>query len=122
MALLNLLKKESSQIAAKLGMASQSMMGANFRTYGSNMGIYEFDDYVIYARRIYAEAMANPSGFTIIELPNGGKAVDFQGKLRGVYDVSGEPMAFFKPDYQQLGYADAEEELREFKSTVTTLH
>lgn len=120
--MLNLLKKETANVATKLGLGANNMMGSNFRTYGASMGIYEFDDYVKYARRIYAEAMANPNGYTIISMPDGGKAIDFQSKLRGIYTATGEPRAFFKPDYLQLGYSSAEEELFEFKESILSVH
>jgi len=120
MALLEAVKREASQILHKLGLGDQNMMAANFRAHGAEMGFYDFEDYVKYAERIYREAMANPDGFTIIDLPRKRKAVDFQGKLRGVYNQFGEPMAFFKPDYQKLGYSSAQEELREFRSAVLT--
>ena len=118
---LGILKRESSEIASKFGIGQNNMMGANFRTYGASMGIYDYDDYMKYARRIYTEAMNNPGGFTIIDLPDGGKAVDFQSKLRGIYSATGEPRAFFKPDYQQLGYTNPQEELNEFRESVTSV-
>lgn len=118
MALLETVKREASQLLNKLGLGDQNMMGANFRAHGAQMGLYDFEDYVKYAERIYREAMANPQGFTIIDLPRKRKAIDFQGKIRGVYNQYGEPIAFFKPDYQQLGYRNLQEELRDFKSAV----
>lgn len=122
MTLLETVKREASQLLYKLGLGDHNMMAANYRTYGSEMGFYDFDDYVKYAQRIYREAMANPGGFTIIDLPRKRKAIDFQGKIRGVYNHEGEPVAFFKPDFQRLGYKSLQEELREFRSAVLTAH
>jgi hypothetical protein len=102
-----------------LGIGSDSaMIGANFRMYGPEMGIYDYEDYLRYARRIYKEAMANPEGFTIIELSEGKKAIDFQGKLRGVFTASGEPVAFFKPDYKKMGFTNYKDELEEFAASI----
>ncbi len=120
MALLETVKREASQLLFKMGLGDQNMMAANFRAHGAQLGFYDFEDYVKYAERIYREAMSNPQGFTVIDLPRKRKAIDFQGKLRGVYNQYGEPIAFFKPDYQQLGYQSLQEELREFKSAVLT--
>lgn len=120
MALLANFKREASQMLHKLGLGDSSMMMANFRTYGASMGFYEYNDYVSYASRIFKEAMSNPEGFTVINLPRNRTAIDFQGKLRGVYNQFGEPIAFFKPDYQQLGYSTLQEELRDFKTAVLT--
>ena len=66
--------------------------------------------------------MDNPAGFTVIDLPRSKKAVDFQGKIRGVYNAEGQQIAFFKPDYQQLGYRTLQEELREFKSAIISAY
>lgn len=118
MALLETFKREASQLMVKLGLGDENMMASNFRSYGASMGIYDFDDYVGYAARIYKEAMKNPGGFTVIDLPRNKKAIDFQGKMRGVYNQFGEPIAFFKPDYQQLGYKTLQEELRDFRTAV----
>lgn len=118
MAILDSVRKETSQIMKKMGLGSRNMMGTNFREYGAEMGIYDYEDYVRYARRIYQEAMKNPGGFTIIDLPKKQKAIDFQGKLRGVYDRHGEPVAFFKPDYHRFGFTNYREELLEFKASV----
>ncbi len=122
MALLETFKREASQLMHKLGLGDKNMLAANFRTYGASMGFYDYDEYAQYAARIYKEAMNNPSGFTIINLPRNRKAIDFQGKLRGVYNQFGEPIAFFKPDYQQLGYGTLQEELRDFSTAVMTAH
>ncbi len=118
MAILESVRKETSQLIKKLGLSGDNMLGANFREYGAQMGIYDFEDYKQYACRIYQEAMKNPGGFTIINLPDGRKAIDFQGKLRGIYDKYGEPIAFFKPDYKKMGYPSYREELLEFESSV----
>lgn len=122
MALFDAVKREASQLMVKLGLGDQNMMQANFRSYGAAMGLRDMDSFVAYARRIYKEAQDNPQGFTVIDLPRGKKAVDFQGKIRGVYNVEGEPIAFFKPDYQQLGYRTLQEELREFKTAVLSAY
>ena len=118
MALLELVKREASNVLDKLGLSDQNMMAANFRAYGAQMGFYDFDEFQQYAARIYKEATHNPGGFTVMDLPRNRKAIDFQGKLRGVYNQYGEPIAFFKPDYQQLGYRTLQEELSEFRSAV----
>lgn len=122
MELFDTVKREASQLMVKLGLGDQNMMQANFRSYGHDMGFNDEESFVSYAKRIYKEAMDNPTGFTVIDLPRHKKAVDFQGKLRGVYNAEGEPIAFFKPDYQQLGYRTLQEELREFKSAVISAY
>lgn len=119
MTLLNNLTFDSSSLLRKLGLSSDNtMLGSNFRMYGADMGIYDYEDYVRYARRIYQEAMANPDGFTILELPKGKKAIDFQGKIRGIYNRHGDPIAFFRPDYRKMGYTNYMDELREFAASV----
>ncbi len=122
MALFDTVKREASQLMVKLGLGDQNMMQANFRSYGEAMGLRDFDSFIAYARRIYREAQENPQGFTIINLPKSKKAIDFQGKIRGVYTQDGEPVAFFRPDYQQLGYRTLQEELREFKTAVLSAY
>jgi hypothetical protein len=114
-------RKDTEALMVRLGLlSSHDMMGANYRTYGKEFGTLEFEDFIELAKRIYREAEANPGGFTIIELPRGRKAIDFQGKMRGVYDFDGDPIAFYKPDYVGLGYSTPQEELEDFKAGVRT--
>jgi len=118
MTLVAAVKKETGGILSKLGLRSDDMMMSNFRIHGAAMGFHDFNDYAAYASRIYREAMKNPDGFTIVELPKGKKAVDFQGKIRGIYTEFGEPLAFFRPQPKALGFDSPEQELKDFISSV----
>ena len=77
MSILDSVLKESNELIGKLGFADKSMIGTNFRSHGGEMGIYDYEDYKRYAKRIFDEAMKNPGGFTIMELPKKQKAIDF---------------------------------------------
>jgi hypothetical protein len=121
MALLERFKREASQLIKllqQLGLGDQNVMAANYRHYAMEWNIRSYDDFMAFAGRFYKEALANPNGFTFVRLPDQQMAIDFQGKIRGVYTKSGEPVALFRPDYQQLGYQTLQEELHEFRSAV----
>lgn len=121
MTLISAVKKETGGLLAKLGLRADDMMMANFRIHGSAMGFHDFQDYRAYAVRIYNEAQKNPEAFTVVELPKGKTAIDFQGKLRGVYDQFGEPIAFFRPEPTEMGYKDAADEMKEFMQSIRYL-
>jgi hypothetical protein len=118
MTLLANVRKETTGMLAKLGLRTDDMIAANFRVHGAGMGFHDLDDFRSYASRIYREAEKNPDGFTVIDLPKGKKAIDFQGKIRGVYDEFGEPLAFFRPEPKALGYEDPAQELKEFAQSI----
>jgi len=110
----NTVVKETTSLMAKLGLHNDGMLQSNFRNHGKAMGFENFSDYKSYAERIYSEAMNNPEAFTVINLPKSKTAVDFQSKMRGIYDAFGNPLAFFVPDTHISGYDDPEQELQEF--------
>lgn len=118
MTLVSAVKKETGSILSKLGMREDDMMMANFRIHGAAMGFHDLNDYQSYAGRIYMEAMKNPSGFTIVDLPKNKKAIDFQGKIRGVYDEFGEALAFFRPEPKAMGFDNPEQEFKEFMESI----
>ncbi len=121
MTLVSAVKKETGGILAKLGIRSNDMMASNFRIHGASMGFHDERDYHAYAVRIYREAMTNPAGFTVVDLPKGKKAIDFQGKIRGVYSEFGEPLAFFRPEPQAMGFDNPEQEFKEFMESIRYL-
>ncbi len=121
MTLVTAVKKETGGILSKLGLRSDDVMMSNFRIHGAAMGFHDMQDYQSYASRIYREAMKNPEGFTVVELPKGKKAIDFQGKIRGVYTEFGEPLAFFRPEPKAMGFDNPEQEFKEFMESVRYL-
>ena len=121
MTLLSAVKKETGSILSKFGMREGDMMMANFRIHGAAMGFHDVSDYQAYASRIYMEAMKNPEGFTIVDLPKYRKAIDFQGKIRGVYDEFGSALAFFRPEPKAMGFDNPEQEFKEFMDSIKHL-
>jgi len=121
MTLVSAVKKETSGILSKLGLRNDDAMMSNFRIHGAAMGIHDIEAYKTYASRIYREAMKNPDGFTVVDLPKGKKAIDFQGKIRGVYSEFGEPLAFFRPEPKAMGFDNPEQAFEEFVESVRYL-
>lgn len=108
---------ELSQFANVLGVKRPGgAMGDNFRLYGASFGVHDFDEFADLARSFFMEAMVSDDpGYTVIDMPKGRKLVDYDGNVRGIYDKSGTPLAFFRPNYRQLGYANKDQELEDIR-------
>lgn len=127
MAVLSVLQKslrsevrKASQLLKRMGFSSSgSVLGANFRAYGRSFGVFDFQEFQMHARGFYEDALANAEpGYTILNLPNGRKAVDFRGEVRGIFSAEGEPLAYFRPNYKVLGFANPQDEIRAFKQEI----
>lgn len=96
--------------------ADSSALGANFRKFGPSFGAYDFDVYVEKAKEFYAEATASDDPlYTKVETGNGRIAIDYNGVIRAIYTRKGKPLAFFRFDYHQAGYASKADELDDFR-------
>ena len=95
----------------------ENILGFNFRKFGADFGVYDFDEFVEKARGFYREAAnSGDPGFSVVDLPDGRKAIDKDGEMRGIFNEEGEPIAFFRPDFRELGYDDKEQELADFRA------
>ncbi len=113
--------RKANSIFQKFGFTSSgNVLGANFRAYGRSFGVFDFSEFVEHARGFYADALARrgEQGYTILILPNGMKAIDLRGEVRGVFDKDGNPIAYFRPNYRVLGYATPQEEINDFKQGI----
>lgn len=110
--------QELKLVINNLGISSKKApLRHNFMKYGVHFGAINFSDYENIARLFGERARAsNSSDYSIIELPGGRVGVDFRGEVRGIYLRDGTPLAFFKPDYKQLGYSSKERELSDWRS------
>jgi hypothetical protein len=119
MAFMSALKEEMQQFTSLLKNATASRstpLGDNFRKFGPSFGVYEYDDFVELAQKFYHEGMNTmDSMYSVISLSSGRTAIDFNGEIRAVYDKFGSPIAFFRPDYKQLGYSSKIQELQDFR-------
>ncbi len=119
MAFIESLKEEMQQFASLLRSATTSRsntLGDNFRKFGASFGVYEYEDFVQLAQKFYHEGMnATDSHYSVISLSGGRAAIDYNGEIRAVYDKFGQPIAFFRPDYKQMGYASKLQELQDFR-------
>ncbi len=108
------------------GWLIQDRTGANlrdnFEQYGELFGVYSFRDFKTMAKKFLEEALASKDPkYTIVRLPENKVGVDYNCEFRGVYDRDGQPVAFFRPNYVQLGYPNKERELEDWKSGKTYL-
>ncbi len=99
------------------GISGGSTLRHNFRRYGIEFGTYDYNSFVQKARKFYRSAReSTDDGYSIVEMSRNRVAVDYEGKMRGVYHTNGEPIAFFKPDYRYMGYDSRQHELEDFRS------
>lgn len=97
-------------------------LGHNFRKYGLEFGVHDYDEFINKARKFYFTALnSEEEGYTILRLSRHRVAIDYKGEMRGVYDGHGEPLAFFRPDYHELGYDTPEHELDDFRAGKSPL-
>lgn len=96
--------------------ADSSPLGANFRRFGSSFDVYDFSDFADKAKEFYRQGIdsENPD-YTVVELPGNRVAIDYNGEIRGIYTRKGKPIAFFRHDFRQAGYASKSAELEDFK-------
>lgn len=116
----NGLNEEIKEFRSVLGRirltADSSAIGANYRTFGTAFGAYDFDVFMDKAREFYKQGSASSDPlFTIINMSKGRIAIDYDGETRGIYTRRGKPLAFFKPDFRRSGYRTKADELADFR-------
>lgn len=120
MAFFEALKEEMQQFATLLKTVSgtqNTALGANFRKFGPSFGAYDYEDFVELAQKFYHEAMnSDDSSYSVVRLGDGRIAIDCNAEIRAVYDKDGTPIAFFRPDFKQLGYQNKVQELEDFRN------
>jgi pyocin large subunit-like protein len=109
--------KEFRSILRRIRLtADTGALGANFRKFGVSFNTYEYDAFVKKARAFFKEAEGSDDPlFTVIDMPGNRIAIDYNGDRRGIFTRKGKPLAFFRPDFRQLGYASKEAELEDFR-------
>lgn len=106
------------EFSSKIGFGSHSnALGANFRKFGPSFGAYEYDDYIRLAQKFFHEGIDSDDAlYSVKRYADGRIAIDYNGEIRGVYTRAGKPLAFFRPDFRQLGYPNKSQELQAFRS------
>ena len=92
-----------------------SALGINFRKFGPSFEAYEFDAFVEQAKQFYKKGIHSSDPlYTVVDLPGGRMAIDYNGEIRGIYTEKGRPLAYFRPDYRSAGYRNKAEELEDY--------
>ena len=95
----------------------RNALGDNFRKFGTSFGAYEYEDYVALAQKFYHDALNSEDPlYCVVNLSGDRIAVDYNGEIRAVYSKYGDPIAFFRPSFLQLGYQNKIQELEDFRS------
>ena len=95
----------------------RNALGDNFRKFGTSFGVYDYEDYVALARKFYHEALNSEDNlYSVVTLSDGRTAIDYNGEIRAVFSKYGDPIAFFRPSFQQLGYQNRIQELADFRN------
>lgn len=91
---------------------------ANFERYGREMEATNLEEFSMMAKDFLATA-SRPGvfGYTFLKLSKDVFAVDYQGEIRGIYRRNGLPIAFFKPNFKEMGFGSKEEELETWKKS-----
>ena len=106
--------KSATALLNKFGLIpGKSMLHSNFAAYGNQFGALSVNDFENMAVMLLnrAKQQAKNPDYSIVNFPDGRIGADFRGEVRGIYSSKGKPLAFFKPDYSQLGYSSREREL-----------
>lgn len=104
--------------------SQRSALRDNFKQYGAAFGVYNFTDFRTMARRFYEDALeSNDPGYTIVQMSKHTIGIDYQGEMRGIYSGrDGEPIAFFRPNFAELGYSSKQQELEDWKKGKAVWH
>lgn len=95
----------------------RSALGDNFRRFGASFGAYDYEDYVELAQKFYHEGLNSEDPlYSVVNLSGDRIAIDYNGEIRAVYNKFGDPLAFFRPSFQQLGYTNKVQELEDFRN------
>ncbi len=114
--------REVKSLLSRMSTPSEnSALGANFRKFGTSFGTYDFDAFLDLSRNFYTEGMVSRDPlYTLIHMRGNRIAIDYNGEIRGIFSNKGTPLAFYRPDFRQLGYANKGEELAAFRSNVVS--
>lgn len=94
-----------------------SAIGANFRKFGPSFGTYDFEDFLERAHEFFQDAMeSDDPKYSRVDMGPDRVGIDYNGEIRGMFTRKGKPLAFFRPDFHQLGYASRSEELAAFRA------
>lgn len=110
--------KDAGMLLQRIRLTTDTTpLGANFRKYGPSFGTYEYDAFIRRAKDFFKEGMASQdSQYTRVALGDDRVAIDYNSEIRGVFTGRGRPLAFFRPDYKELGYPSRSAELAAFKA------
>lgn len=91
-------------------------MIANYHRFGSEFGAHSVEEFVAMAKKFYKEALNNHNKmYTLVLLPKHRAGIDFDSTYRGIYEADGTPVAFFRPNFRELGYNSKDEEMAAWK-------
>ena len=93
----------------------------NFERYGAALGAFNMRDFEMMARQFYADNVnSNDPHCSKVTLSDGRTGIDYNGKLRGIYDDDGEPLAFYIPDFRAEGFSSRTEEMAHWRTGFNT--
>lgn len=110
--------KTATSVLNNLGLIpGKSMLWHNFQTYGSQLGAIDFNDFENIACVFFERAYQNSDNpdYSIVRFFDGRIGIDYKGELRGIYSIKHRPLAFFRPDFKQLGYSSKDRELADWR-------
>lgn len=110
--------KSAAGLLNKFGLIpGKSMLHRNFAVFGAQFGAVNFNDFESMAVMLFnrAHQQKNNPDYSVVQFADGRIGVDFKGEIRGIYSSKGKALAFFKPDYMQLGYTSRERELSDWR-------
>ena len=95
----------------------QSAIRHNFERYGAQLGAFNMKDFDALARRFFSEHInSSDPRCSKVRLSDDRIGIDFNGKLRGIFDDEGEPLAFYVPDFRAEGFSTRAQELAHWRA------
>ena len=115
--------RDSGTLLRRVGfLPTKTFIHENFHHYGDSFNVASAQEYTELAIKLYNDAKAQSgegSHYSVIEVGYGRVAIDCNGEMRGIFSLEGKPLAFFRPDYRQLGFSSKQEELEAFRKGAT---
>ena len=116
---LQALRKALSDIAVAIGIKPSitENMKRNFDRFGRDLEAKDLRDFDAMARKFYDEGLKSSDPlYSVVLLPKHRCGIDYNGEFRGIYESDGKPLAFFKPNFRELGYSSKDDELKDWRS------
>lgn len=112
-------KKAIGDLANALGIkpSVSENLKRNFERFGREVEAKDIRDFEAMAHKFYDEGLKSSDPlYTVVLLPKHRCGIDYNGEFRGIYESDGKPLAFFRPNFRELGYLSKDEELADWRS------